>query len=375
MEHVCVNAGNHTRIHVDSRGNEMLQFLILRTEDKYNSVVEQRSHPENDGLHIVFSERQISDPIDCLADGSQGSGNLVDTYCWIISTYTLPHLKDEKPQVGGKVVAPGVGPYTPGEHEVRYHTYYQWVPFMLFLQGAMFYLPHWLWKNWEDGKIRKISDGLRGSTADTKETKENQQSLVKFILDTMHMHNNYAACYYFCELLNFINVIGNIFFVDEFLGGAFLTYGTDVINYMNQDQENRTDPMIVVFPRVTKCHLEYFGVSGTPEFHDFLCVLPVNIFYEKIYIFLWFWFIILSVLTAVRIIYSISIIAFPPIRKFIIERRFKYRAPSNISSILDRSQLGDFLLLHLLGRNMSASMYHNILEGVSDSIHDTKPRI
>jgi hypothetical protein len=56
--------------------------------------------------------------------------------------------------------------------------------------------------------------------------------------------------------------VGNIFFVDVFLGGAFLKYGTDVVRYSGLDQENRTDPMIVVFPRVTKCTFHKFGPSG-----------------------------------------------------------------------------------------------------------------
>jgi len=31
------------------------------------------------------------------------------------------------------------------------------------------------------------------------------------------------------------------------LGGAFLTYGTDVIKFSNMNQENRSDPMVEVF--------------------------------------------------------------------------------------------------------------------------------
>jgi hypothetical protein len=56
--------------------------------------------------------------------------------------------------------------------------------------------------------------------------------------------------------------VGNIFFVDVFLGGAFLKYGTEVVRYSGMNQENRTDPMIAVFPRVTKCTFHKFGPSG-----------------------------------------------------------------------------------------------------------------
>ena len=43
------------------------------------------------------------------------------------------------------------------------HAYYQWVPFVLFLQGIMFYFPHYLWKLLEDRKLDKITKDLRGN--------------------------------------------------------------------------------------------------------------------------------------------------------------------------------------------------------------------
>lgn len=43
---------------------------------------------------------------------------------------------------------PGIGPVT-DEDPIRHHAYYQWVPFVLFAQALMFYLPHKLWRSWE----------------------------------------------------------------------------------------------------------------------------------------------------------------------------------------------------------------------------------
>ena len=52
-----------------------------------------------------------------------------------------------------------------------------------------------------------------------------------------------------------------------------------------------------VFPRVTKCKFWKYGPSGTVQKHDALCVLALNIINEKIYVMLWFWLIILSILS------------------------------------------------------------------------------
>jgi hypothetical protein len=45
-----------------------------------------------------------------------------------------------------------------------------------------------------------------------------------------------------------VNVIGQIYFVNFFLGGEFTTYGTDVIAMSELEPEQRVDPMAKVFP-------------------------------------------------------------------------------------------------------------------------------
>ena len=70
--------------------------------------------------------------------------------------------------------------------------------------------------------------------------------------------------------------------MDRFFDGAFLTFGLEVISFAEQDQEDRLDPLIYVFPRMTKCTFHKFGTSGEVEKHDALCLLPLNIVNEKV---------------------------------------------------------------------------------------------
>ena len=85
--------------------------------------------------------------------------------------------------------------------------------------------------------------------------------------------------------------------MDRFFDGTFITYGIEVISFAERDQEDRIDPMVYIFPRMTKCMFHKFGRSGEVEKHDAMCILPLNIVNEKIYIFLWFWMLLLLVLT------------------------------------------------------------------------------
>ena len=94
--------------------------------------------------------------------------------------------------------------------------------------------------------------------------------------------------------------------MNRFFDGAFLTFGIDVLRFLESDQEDRIDPMIYVFPRMTKCTFYKYGVSGEVERHDAVCILPLNVVNEKIYVFLWFWFLFLGVLSLLTVIYRVS---------------------------------------------------------------------
>ncbi|XP_053946801.1 innexin inx3 [Anastrepha ludens] len=307
---------------------------------------------------IVTANNLIGDPIACINDGSIPM-HVINTFCWITYTFTIPGQQHR--QIGTDVAAHGLG----NEHgqEKRFHSYYQWVPFVLFFQGLMFYMPHWIWKNLEDGKMRNITEGLRGFiTIPDDYRKDRQARIIKYLMDSLNSHNGYSFAYYFCEALNFANVILNIFLVDKFLGGTFMTYGTDVIKFSNMDQERRYDPMIEIFPRLTKCTFRKFGPGGSPQTHDTLCVLALNILNEKIYIFLWFWFIILSVISAIALVYSLVVIMMPTTRETIIKRSYRSGQNKEIQSLIRRLDIGDFLILHFLGQNVNTKYYCEMIQ-------------
>ena len=122
--------------------------------------------------------------------------------------------------------------------------------------------------------------------------------------------------------------------------------------------EERVDPMSKVFPRVTKCTFQKYGPSGTIQNHDaqvssffsfssfrikhmteisyssnlssftlfvFQCVLLINIINEKIYVFMWFWFAFLTVLTVVNFIWSVAIIFQSSARAVIVAKKLRIK--------------------------------------------------
>ena len=146
----------------------------------------------------------------------------------------------------------------------------------------------------------------------------------------VNTHNFWAAKMIFCELLTFINVLANIYFIDLFLGGEFSTYGLEVVNYVEDDPQNRIDPMSRVFPRMTKCLYQKYGPSGTIQTHDALCMLPINVINEKLYVFIWFWLILLIILTGAGIVYHLVLVLSPSTLSQMIKRRLRHKVGNQI---------------------------------------------
>ena len=42
---------------------------------------------------------------------------------------------------------------------------------------------------------------------------------------------------------------GQMFLLDRFFDGTFLTFGIEVLSFADRDQEDRIDPMVYIFPR------------------------------------------------------------------------------------------------------------------------------
>ncbi|XP_068235272.1 innexin inx2-like isoform X3 [Palaemon carinicauda] len=311
---------------------------------------------------LVTANSLVGDPIHCVHDENPKlQDKVVNTYCWIHTTFTLPRHIDKGYGKGTGIVYPGVGPHTSSDSRI-YHAYYQWVPFVLFLQGLMFYAPHWLWKTWEGGKLESIVMGLSVPVMSKDERHEKIHLLADYLRSSIHHHNFYALKFFICELLNLGNSIFNIWFMNEFLGGMFFTYGIDVLRFTERNQEDRTDPMIVVFPRVTKCNFNMYGPSGSIETHDLMCVLALNIINEKIYVFLWFWFVILSVISGLAFLYRLIVLCIPAIRVGLLQKRARLHYKTGLDVVSKRLQMGDFFLLYLLSKNLELLSFSSLIE-------------
>ena len=153
----------------------------------------------------------------------------MDTYCWIHGTFSIPSRWGG--EQGVDVPHPGVAPDT-GEAGHVYHRYYQWVCYVLFLQvrmysdsqfhepsikAGLFYIPRFLWKNVEGGRMNMLVNGMFEPklVVDRERRSERISTIVTYIQTNRGQHSFYFLKFLACEALNFANVISQMFLMDK----------------------------------------------------------------------------------------------------------------------------------------------------------------
>ncbi|KAK6637771.1 hypothetical protein RUM44_008193 [Polyplax serrata] len=314
---------------------------------------------------IITSKQYIGDPIDCILDSSLDK-EAINTYCWIFSTFTLGHRQHHNYHGGLHQLQPypGVG-NEQKDSEIIHQKYYQWVCFILAIQTAVFIFPHCLWRVWEGGRIKMLVADLGTPMTENWTAERKAQTITYLSNSDIYNLNLYALQFLFCEFLNVVNIVLQIFVWNQVFGNKFLTFGLDVINYASSSDADAIDPISVLFPKITKCNFHYYGPSGSLQQIDAVCVLPLNIVNEKMFLFLWFWFFSLAFLTIIAFLYDVCLFRQQCLRMYVLQAQARFVSRAHIRTIIRKGTLGHWFLLHQLGRNMNPFVFGDLLYEIS----------
>ena len=78
----------------------------------------------------------------------------------------------------------------------------------IIFQAILFYIPRWLWKNWEAGKISTLRMDLNLGVQSDTDKKLKKKLLIDYLYSNLKQHNFWAYRYFFCEFLCLLNVTG-----------------------------------------------------------------------------------------------------------------------------------------------------------------------
>jgi hypothetical protein len=228
---------------------------------------------------LVCSRQYIGEHIHCITDAGLPV-SVINTYCFFMTTFTVVKHVNESAFHNGEVPHLGVGPYVESADAIRRHAYYQWVPFVLFLQALMFYAPQYYWRSREGGRMKALVKGLQhaylsltekdlelecGVTILSRKNARRKITLIRnAFVQRKHINESWTRDFVLSEIISCVVLGVQICLTDMFLGGAFLTLGPDVLRL---DDSNGKSPLDSVFPKVTKCTFRKYGPSGSLQLH------------------------------------------------------------------------------------------------------------
>lgn len=313
---------------------------------------------------LVTSRQYFGNPMDChFPDYTHGSLN---DFCSVQPTYL--EVEKRTREVENPISPRGFARSQQQEREVKYYSYYQWVPIALFVQAVFFSIPQYIWKVCEGGKMKTLAHDLRSPFLSKECISEKIEHIADFFFIQLHKQDFYAYKYFGCELLNFINVVGQISFMNVFIGEDFVLYGIYVLLFDQKAHPNTVNPMKQLFPTITKCTFKKYGPSGTVENYEGLCILTENVVNERIYIFLWFWFYVLAFVSATVVVYRIALLVSPALRLVIFRSWSLMNLPQEVKLVHERLYIGDWFLFHGLWKNMNPMIYKQLVSRIAHRI-------
>jgi len=302
---------------------------------------------------MVSSNQFFGDPIQCDLPGGGVSEATLKTYCWMYSTFNIP------PAFQGNCARKRFS------DDEMYNTYYQWVSLCLVAQACLFYLPRALWLSLEGGLMKHLAKDKQAKIIEDAEEKC-ECLLTTFNQQLRNKYDRYFYGFLGCEVLNIFIVISQLFLTNRFLGGNFLTYGSDVYQYYSLPAEETTledvhNPMCEAFPRVASCTYYQYGSGGRQNALNALCILALNIIIDKVYLVIWFWYVFLIIFGLIRLfqrMFQASPIFRYNLMKMRMHRYFKKcENTENIKSYLGECSIGDWFVLYQMSKNMNRRLF------------------
>ncbi|CAI5454473.1 unnamed protein product [Caenorhabditis angaria] len=260
---------------------------------------------------MVSCKQYVGSAIQCWMpmEFKGGWEQYAEDYCFIQNTFFIP----EKEEIPGAV-----------EDRQRAEIgYYQWVPIVLAIQAFMFYLPSYIWTSLykqcglDFPSVITEAEALR--CKESEDRRRGVQKLVAFIEDilTTREKNEYgrfycyrfgkglgsmtSVLYIFIKLMYLANVLCQFLILNQFLGNEYLLWGFHTFIDLYNGREWQDSG---VFPRVTLCDFSVRKLANTHRY-TVQCVLMINMFNEKIYLFIWFWFLFVLITTGINAICTI----------------------------------------------------------------------
>jgi innexin len=304
----------------------LLMFGVERNDD---DAADRMNYKYTVAILVIFAlivtNRQFGQKqIHCWVPAyfTRNYEDYINDICWVSNTYFVAHNERL--------------PDNENERKESELKYYQWVPFILLLEAFLFYVPHIIWRAFvrrsgidmrdlvESASSYKSVDkcdsrakymtymitALDQYVNDPRRTEKYRakENIFKRSLSTVclsqgkYLGTYLVILYVFVKIMFISNCLIQLFLLNVLFDQKFHKFGVDVLWRILNGQSWGTYSQI--FPKITMCDFKIRELGNPKISHRYSvqCVLPINLFNQQIFTFIWFWYFILLIINIISLL-------------------------------------------------------------------------
>eukprot|EP00088_Acartia_fossae_P018686 TRINITY_DN2079_c0_g1_i4.p1 TRINITY_DN2079_c0_g1~~TRINITY_DN2079_c0_g1_i4.p1 ORF type:complete len:412 (-),score=38.25 TRINITY_DN2079_c0_g1_i4:462-1664(-) len=313
---------------------------------------------------LTTSKQFFGDPIQC-KNLNKIPLPMFNSYCFMVGTKSYLAVNNRTKDL--HVTDAHLGVTTQRENRVeRTHSYYQWVPFILFFQAVLFYIPYRAWKNIEGGKLTKLLEKVSKDPLTEVSLTEQVQGLSNFLASNPRWFSGYAWKMFLCEICILLSAVSQMYLLDTVFDNQFFGYGSEIMGVEHFWEHYKI--IEAMFPLVTSCEMKYISAEGTPNPDTGLCVLSINILNQKIFIGVWFILLAAIIFMLIKVVFNLALICAPSLRYLMLRSSTQTLSSNQLNRINISANYGFFQLLILIAQNVDSAQFDTLLTLIADKL-------
>jgi len=322
---------------------------------------------------ILTTSRQFfGEPITCQpTHGNVMKANIFTTYCFMNGTYTkLPQSRAER--LNSNEAHVGITSDA-GEHlKEVHHTYYQWIPFILFIQGIFFYLPYRVWKHCLGNKISKLLAKMNDDPLSNVPLQDQVEDLARFVAENPLYFRPLAKKLFGISFLALIQAVLQMYAMDIIFDGQYFGLGCDFYTVRSALWEYSII-LEEMFPIVVGCKMSYINTVGSIGTESGICTLNQNILNQKLFVISWILHMTFIAFAIISLLWKVFLVIIPFLRYAMLRFRAGNIRNRILARVHDSGCYGQYTLISILHQNMSQDHFDALLTSISEYANVSKP--
>lgn len=152
----------------------------------------------------------------------------------------------------------------------------------------------------------------------------------------------------------------------------WIRYCQAILALLNGDSINWMFHSEIIFPKVAKCTYEPYGPLGSTQIFDALCLLPLNMLNQKLFIIVWIWYIFQLIVSILNLLYWSIVSCSENVRIYILHKKtMKSVSRKMIRNATCKAHLGHFFVLNQIAKNTNPETFVKLISNLA--LNRTKP--